>query len=147
MNLRAVWMWLCCTLFFSRVLGQVMAGLYAPVWMPPMEAWYSGLIPYPMLLPVQLALLMLMAAITAEQTRHGSSLYQARPALAECLQRAAYVYALVMALRYLVAIQITDIKDWYDGGLIPIVFHWVLAGFIWLAAGGFEARRTRHPKL
>lgn len=147
MNLRTVGMWLCCILFFTRVVGQIMVGLYAPAWLPPMEAWYSGLVPYPILLTVQLALLMLMAAITTEQTLHGSSFQQARPSLGRWLRRVACLYAAAMALRYLIASQVMDIQFWYDGGLIPVLFHWVLAGFIWLAACGSEVHRLRHRKL
>lgn len=141
MNPRTAGMWLCCILFFTRVFGQVMAGLYAPAWMPPMEAWYSGLVPYPVLLPAQMALLMFMAVITTGQTRNGSGCYQPRPVVARRLQTVAYVYAAAMALRYLVAVRTTDIQFWYDGGLVPVVFHWVLASFIWLAAGGSRVHR------
>lgn len=133
MNIRIVGMGICCTLFFSRVLGQVMVGLYSPEWLPPMAAWYSGLLPYPLLLPIQIILLMVMAVIIFQQARHGNQFPQSHPALARWLRRAAYAYASLMAVRYLVAIQIVDIQHWYDGGFIPIVFHWVLAGFIWLS--------------
>lgn len=162
MNLRIVAMGLCCALFFVRVTGQIMVGLYAPDWLPPMTAWYAGLLPYPLLLPAQLVVLMIMASVTAEQARHGSQFPQSHPTLARWLSRFAWLYAFAMAVRYLVATWITDMQHWYDGGLIPVTFHWVLAGFIWLAVrdsewgrsgtgpgrlrpSGCEAARNRHP--
>ena len=44
-------MWACVVLFMFRVLGQVYVALYAPRWLPPMGEWYSGLLPYYLLLP------------------------------------------------------------------------------------------------
>jgi hypothetical protein len=61
-------LWICIGLFFARVVGQLEVLLLAPDWLPPMDAWYSGLLPYPVLLPVQIALLMLMS-IVAFRTR------------------------------------------------------------------------------
>ena len=48
-------LWICIALFFVRVLGQIEVLLLAPDWLPPMAAWYSGLLPYPILLPAQIA--------------------------------------------------------------------------------------------
>ena len=43
--------WFCVAAFFVRVLSQVYVALYQPPWLPPMNEWYSGLIPYGVLLP------------------------------------------------------------------------------------------------
>jgi hypothetical protein len=56
-------LWICIALFFARVVGQIEVLLLAPDWLPPMSAWYSGLLPYPILLPAQIGLLMLMCAL------------------------------------------------------------------------------------
>ncbi len=76
----AALLWTTTALFLLRVVGQIEVWLLAPDWLPPMQAWYSGLLPYPLLLPAQILLLMLMPVLAyrrtvaparAEQNRHG----------------------------------------------------------------------------
>ena len=50
--------------FLGRVAGQAVVALVAPAWLPPMEEWYSGLIPYPVLLPIQGVILAVQARIS-----------------------------------------------------------------------------------
>lgn len=57
---RALLLWVTLGLFLFRVIGQVEVWLLAPDWLPPMDARYSGLLPYPVLLPAQIMLLMAM---------------------------------------------------------------------------------------
>src|SRR5262249_27438927 len=57
----ALLLWSCILLFAARVIGQFEALVASPAWLPDMDAWYSGLLPYYLLLPVQIALLMIMA--------------------------------------------------------------------------------------
>ena len=47
----ATLLWICIALFAARVIGQFEVMLFAPDWLPPMEAWFSGLLPYHLLLP------------------------------------------------------------------------------------------------
>ena len=66
----AEWILLTCAVLFAlRVIGQVNVALYAPRWLPAMEHWYSGLMPYRYLLPAQLFLLALMVLIVADVFR------------------------------------------------------------------------------
>jgi hypothetical protein len=44
-------------LFVLRVSGQVLVGVREVSFLPPFEQWYSGLLPYPLLLLVQIALI------------------------------------------------------------------------------------------
>ena len=62
-------LWLLLGLFLARVIGQIYVGLYAPSFLPPWDEWYSGLLPYPWLLPIQILLLMWMAVIAADNSR------------------------------------------------------------------------------
>ena len=55
-------------LFACRVLGQSLVAFVGVHWLPAMEQWFSGVIPYPPLLIIQLLLLMLMIRITGAQT-------------------------------------------------------------------------------
>ena len=59
----ALLLWSCIALFAARVIGQFEALVAQPAWLPDMDAWYSGLLPYHLLLPLQIALLMLMSVV------------------------------------------------------------------------------------
>lgn len=124
----AALLWTTTALFLLRVVGQIEVWLLAPEWLPPMQAWYSGLLPYPLLLPAQILLLMLMAVLAyrrtvaaprAAQNRHGHRV----------LRGLALMYFAVMAVRLLWTLSMHGGEFYLHGG-IPIAFHWVLALFV-----------------
>jgi hypothetical protein len=51
-------------LFLLRVLGQALVFFAGVTALPPMSEWYSGLLPYPLLLPTQVAIVGLQAWIS-----------------------------------------------------------------------------------
>jgi len=114
-------------LFLLRVVGQIVVATAAPGWLPPMARWYSGLMPYRYLLPTQIVFLTVMTAMTVSVAR-GTPPLGTRPAGAGTwLVWTSYVYALAMvvrSIRYLMAVPERR------GVLIPIVFHFVLAAFL-----------------
>ena len=114
-------------LFLLRVVGQIVVAIAAPRWLPPMARWYSGLMPYRYLLPTQMVFLLVMTAMTVSVAR-GNPPLGARPVGAGAwVVWASYAYALgmvVRSIRYLMA------APERRGVLIPIVFHFVLAGFL-----------------
>lgn len=135
---RIAVLWTCTGLFLLRVLGQIEVVLIAPAWLPPMEQWYSGLLPYPLLLPAQILILMLMTGLTVIEMRR----QQATPARA-WLRNFAWVYLYVMVLR-LVIQWMRGAEDVIAAGGIPIAFHWVLALFLLtLAKPGTKHSRPR----
>lgn len=128
-------LWACIVLFAARVIGQLEAVLVGPGWLPDMEAWYSGLLPYPLLLPLQIAILMLMAVVAWNpRVRHGL-FARANPRGAQALRLLAYVYFVVMVLRLLVNVTDNGIDFWREGA-IPVAFHWVLALFLLVCGRG-----------
>jgi hypothetical protein len=107
--------------FFLRVLGQVLVAFFGVDFLPPMDAWYSGLMPYPLLLPAQIAILALQFEISRELwTGHGP-LTRRNARLGEGLKWASLVYFLAMVARGL----------WF-GLSIPVFFHWVLAAYLYV---------------
>ena len=50
----ALLLWMLSLLFGARVLGQALVEFAGVTWLPAMEAWYSGLVPYGVLLPAQM---------------------------------------------------------------------------------------------
>ena len=118
-------------LFALRVLGQALVGFVGVTWLPAMEQWFSGLIPYPTLLIIQLLMLMLMVKITGEIWRGEGTFAIPRPHWSTFLMKFSAVYAAVMVLRYALTMILRPEKRWL-GDTIPIFFHFVLAGFIYV---------------
>lgn len=125
----AALIWVTLGLFFLRVIGQVEVWLLAPDWLPPMEAWYSGLLPYPLLLPAQILLLMGMAILAHVRTTRGACVAPGPARRVAALRALATLYFAGMAVRLVLAIA-THGEDFYLHGAIPIAFHWVLALFV-----------------
>jgi hypothetical protein len=125
----SAFLWLFAGLFALRVVGQLVVLLCRPAWLPPMEQW--NLLPYPLLLPIQL---LLLAATTLLATGlshpHGGALGHPLIAL-------ALVYGAAMVVRYAVRMTRRRHERWF-GGTIPIVFHCVLAAWLYVL-GSFHA--------
>jgi hypothetical protein len=97
-----------------------------------MQAWYSGLLPYPLLLPIQIALLMLMCGL-ASRARTPRRRIVGRNVAARraprILRAVALLYFVVMAGRFVLVVYSYG-GEYYLHGAIPIAFHWVLALYI-----------------
>ena len=123
----AAYLLLFSALFLLRVAGQLLVVLRAPAWLPPMHQWH--LMPYRFLLPIQIGFLALMAFIDVSLLRAWGPLVNAEPAFGRFLIGFSVVYAGVMAGRYVVRMYRRPDERWF-GGAIPIVFHFVLAAFL-----------------
>jgi hypothetical protein len=128
-SLKPALLWTLQGLFLLRVLGQVYVGLYAPAWLPPWPEWYSGLLPYPLLLPAQILLLLWMTMVSYDNTRQAGRFYVESARVRQRLRWIAALYAGVMALRYVLTMAFAPEMRWLHG-TIPIAFHFVLAGYI-----------------
>lgn len=124
----AALLWITTALFLLRVVGQIEVWLLAPDWLPPMQAWYSGLLPYPLLLPAQILLLMLMAVLAYRRTVAAPRAEQNRRGY-RGLRGLALIYFAAMAVRLLWTLRMHGGEFYLHGG-IPIAFHWVLALFV-----------------
>jgi hypothetical protein len=122
-------LWACLALFAARVIGQLQTVLLEPRWLPDMDAWYSGLLPYPLLLPIQIGILMLMAVVAWNPRVRSGLFAQAHPRAADALRIFALIYFAVMAVRLAVNIN-ANRADFWSEGAIPVAFHWVLALFV-----------------
>ena len=129
----ALLLWSCIALFAARVIGQFEALVASPGWLPGMDAWYSGLLPYFLLLPVQIALLMIMAVVAWSRRVRTGRFALARPRVARGLRALALLYFLVMALRLGFNVHENGDAFWREGA-IPVAFHWVLALFLLVSA-------------
>jgi hypothetical protein len=127
-------------LFALRVAGQVMVGIGEVSLLPPFEQWYSGLLPYPLLLPVQIALIILMLKIVRDFARGDGIFVDLKPRTGIILQILGVIYFLSMVGRYVVTMVLHPELRWFTG-TIPIWFHFVLAAFVF-TLGHYQVRRN-----
>jgi hypothetical protein len=139
---RITGLWVCLAIFAARVVGQAEVLVLAPAGLPPFAAWESGLVPYALLLPVQILLIAWMAVIATENTR-GSGFFRVSSASTRRrLRTLAVAYATAMALRLAITMALPP-HTLLERGLIPILAHWDLALFMVLVANTPRRSWTR----
>ena len=116
-------------LFVGRVAGQIFAATTAPAWLPPMQRWYSGVMPYRYLLPVQIVFIVVMVAMIAGVASGTGVLGTRNDTAGRWIVWASYVYAIGMVVR---SVRYATAPPEKRGVLIPIVFHFVLAAFLFV---------------
>ena len=126
--------WLLTALFAVRVVGQVLVAVRSPSWLPPMSEW--NLVPYRLLLPAQLAILGVMSWIDASFSTSSGPPVERAEVFGWLLIAFSAVYAGAMVARYVVRMWRRPAARWF-GGTIPIVFHLVLATYLY-ALGSFH---------
>jgi len=131
-------LWCLLGLFCLRVVGQLLVVLYKPRWLPPMPEWYSGLVPYRILLPIQAAFIIVMGLAAHGLTSNQGVFAVPSPELGRVVIWSSCAYAATMVVRYAVRMARRPDQRWF-GGTIPIIFHLVLAAFLYVF-GSFHAR-------
>jgi uncharacterized protein len=120
----------CTVLLFLRVIGQIVVVWRAPGWLPPMEQWQSGLLPYPVLLLGQIIVLTLMTWICVDFLRGAGRFVEPRwPNAGNVFVWVGCVYFSGMMVRYVIWMWRRPDQRWF-GGTIPIIFHSVVAVFL-----------------
>jgi uncharacterized protein len=144
--LQRRYFWVLATLlflFFLRVLGQILVAFFKVSFLPPMEEWFSGLLPYPELLTTQVLIIALYGKICLDFARGRGFFVTPRRRLGTGLLIFGSLYLGVMILRYIMRMTLYPHERW-TGGCIPIFFHWVLSSFM-LVLGSYHWRTTRPP--
>lgn len=126
---HAIWLFVLLVLFCLRVLGQMLVAFAGITFLPPMEEWYSGLLPYPYLLPTQFVIILLFGKICVDLNRGDGFFAVPRPRLGTFLRAFGTTYLVVMVIRYAIRMSLYPLERW-TGGSIPIFFHWVLAAYL-----------------
>jgi len=93
----------------------------------------SGLLPYPLLLPAQIAIIALLGKVCVDFSRGEGPSLAPRPAFRGAVWVFGWIYLAAMVLRYPLRMALVPEARWL-GGTIPILFHWVLATFVILFA-------------
>ena len=126
-------------LFLLRVAGQALVAFADARFLPAMPQWYSGLLPYPLLLPAQLAILAVQAWIAYDFARGRGVFVRPRPRIGRAMVALGFVYFAVMVVRYVLTMTWHPERRWLGTGTIPIVFHWILAAYL-VTLGRYHAR-------
>jgi hypothetical protein len=140
----AALMWVLFALFVARVVGQILAATISPRWLPPMARWYSGVMPYRYLLPSQIVIICLMVAMTVGVARASGPLGEPQPILGVAGLWASYVYAGGMIWR---AVRRALQPPPRRGVVIPIVFHFVLAAFLFTFGSWHRGASRREARI
>jgi hypothetical protein len=134
----ALFLTVCTVLLYLRVVGQIIVVLRAPRWLPPMKQWQSGLLPYPVLLFAQIIVLTLMTWICLDFQRGAGRFVEPRwPNAGTIFMWIGRVYFGGMVVRYVIWMWRRPDQRWF-GGTIPIIFHSVVAAFVY-AFGRYHA--------
>jgi hypothetical protein len=134
-------LWALLGLFVLRVTGQALVAFFRVEFLPPMQQWYSGLLPYQYLLPSQIVIIAVMAKACVDFTRATGFFVTPRRFFAVQWLYFGYFYLAVMVARYPIQMHLHPESRWF-GGTIPIFFHWVLATFV-ILVGLHHRRRLR----
>jgi len=124
--------WIAVAVFAARICGQALAAAGESAWLPPMTDWYSGLIPWTLLLPLQLLILVAMSILA---TLHALGESTGAPRFSSRFRKAvlsfAAVYLAAMMIRFVLhANAMAGSGEFWLRGTIAIFTHWVLAGFL-----------------
>ena len=130
--------------FLLRILGQVLVAFLGVTFLPPMERWYSGWLPYPFLLPIQILILAVMAKIVIDLRRGSGFFTQRRHRVGIIMKWSSYLYFMAMVLRYVITMRLHPELRWFTG-TIPIWFHFVLAAFLY-TYGHYQSLNPGEPE-
>ena len=137
-------LWLLLFAFVLRVTGQILVAFWRVAWLPPMDAWMSGLLPYPYLLVSQFLIIGLCARIAADFTRGKGWFVEPRPIFGKGVLYFGWIYFAAMVVRYVARMSLFPEERWF-GGTIPIFFHFVLAAFLILFGLWHRQRIKENP--
>ena len=129
----APWLWVILFIFSCRVIAQFSLTITEVPFLPPFEAWYSGAVPYPQLLALQLLTIIVMGWVA---WRFHRAQVVAKWSMGIVLLLLGFLYFSVMVIRLLVGFADLSVAVWFHRP-IPSFFHLVLASFI-LLAGHFH---------
>ncbi|TDJ71798.1 MAG: hypothetical protein E2O38_06765 [Proteobacteria bacterium] len=117
-------------LFILRVCGQILVVVVDIDFLPPFEQWYSGLLPYSVLLPIQILIIGAMLKIVLDFAKRSGFFITPKPRAAVFIKWFSYVYFFSMGVRYVITMTLYPELRWFTD-TIPIWFHMVLAAFLY----------------
>ena len=134
-------LWTLLLIFILRVIGQMLVVLGCGGFLPPMEAWQSGLLPYPLLVVFQIFIIILYGKVCLNFSHNKGFFVTPRKRLGKGLLIFGSIYFSIMVIRYVIHMAFYPKAGWF-GGTIPIFLHLILATFL-LIVGHFHWRYSR----
>lgn len=127
--------------FCGRVLGQWLQTVTTIRWLPPFEAWQSGLLPYPVLLIFQMAII---AACLSFLWKIMTGRLKRLPGRGAWLRIAGWVYMAVAIARLVLGLTLIHGLAFFDHK-VPATFHLVLAAMVMIWAGFHRRAKPSVP--
>jgi len=124
------WLSVLAGLFALRVAAQPLALVVDSPLLPRFDTWHGGVLPYPVLLASQLAILSWLVVAAYRVTTNRS---RPRRKLGRLLLGASLVYGTTMVLRLVLGATLLGDSRWFASPL-PTVFHLVLAVYLFVYA-------------
>ena len=122
------WLLVLFGLFALRVLAQFVQSIYPLPFLPPFEAWHGAVMPYPLLVFIQVVIIV-MLTISLWRVR-SDAIVPRRWKYRVCFTLGGMYFSL-MTFRLFAGLTFLSDHPWFSKGL-PAFFHVVLATFILL---------------
>ena len=122
--------------FAARVFAQFLQFVRPAGALPSFAAFHGSPVPYTWLLPLQVAVVFVMAGVTISVAEGRTAPQRAR---GRQLFACGVLYCAEIFSRLLVGFTVTGASSWFHAWL-PAAFHFVLAGFV-LVLATFHLRR------
>ena len=119
-------LWLCTLLFALRIIAQPLSTTGYFSYLPPFDTWYSGALPYPLLLIFQGLILLLMLYVNV---RWSSGIAIPNLRTGKRLLGVGALYMAAMLARLILGLTFMKGHPWFDRPL-PTAFHIVLACYV-----------------
>lgn len=134
-------LWVLLLLFILRVIGQIVVVLNLVDFLPPMEEWQSGLLPYRYLLISQIIIIIFYGKICLDFSRGDGFFVVPFKKLGKGVFFFGTLYFSSMVIRYILQMILYPETRWF-GQTIPIFLHLVLATFL-ILVGKYHLRESR----
>ena len=107
-------LWLLLAAFVGRVVAQALVAFANVPWLPPMEAWMSGLLAYPYLLVSQIVIIVVYAKVCIDFSRGRGWAVLPRRFMARGVLYFGYLYFAGMILRYVLQMILLPETRWEE---------------------------------
>ncbi len=131
-----VLLWVCTAVFAARVIMQPLAAKWEVSALPSFDAWHSEVVPYSVLLGLQLTILLVMILGIQVLPRIGR-----KRRAGWIVGGIGWMYGCLMVGRTIVGSFNLNAHSWFDGA-VPTAFHFVLVFYIMTIAHALSGQRS-----
>jgi hypothetical protein len=141
--------------FLARVIAQAVVAVFRIGFLPSMEEWTltsaspfstSGMIPYPVLLSLQIAILVFQAKACRDFLTGKGAFISLSERTGRAFRWIGILYFASMGVRYVVTMALRPEHRWL-GHTVPIFIHCTIAAFLFTAGLFYRRRRAAESWL